>query len=1207
MHYRKIPIYVLCLAILPIFNCDLPPPILKHLSPCPEKFISDDGSQTCMLLLENTSYPPQCPYKGNVPFEVYKDLIIPYLPIWLPLEKNITNYGFEPFKWTEISDLFGTELTYYYTYEGFLNDKNCVIYTGNDAFQAVSCNEKYNAVCVYKQIHHRHYDYCQLKYGNLCIGSNYNLDAKCACMYGTYVNGKLFEFLQPYQNYIYTKLPQVWSHIGLEVKHGDGYWKQSKIPLNYSFWSEDVNYTCTYGAMTPKGWILLDNATKLHYSLYNRDIVLYEPTITIEYYVSTDLTITISITHYKELYYQNECYPLITCFSDASPSKISCNFFNSIATQIVPVTTGSTLTYTIRNNDIFTGNYYCMGFKSTDLTPVFSKNIPLYSIANTCEFVGIFNKTYPEDVNPFTDASNLHKTFFNILDGKTTPRLFKIVNIEEKVKEITFNMHFTVSNVNCIKYYINYKGILEERTKKIDINLISSTMTEYCLGKKLKINTNLYLTVPSAKIGATVLVREYCFLKSGKRMRITCKENFIDGADWIIDNDNCTILDSSNYTILLDNILDDETNATWDEAGKVSQCYESLTALDVSLLVSIIEKKSTESDARFVLDIIDNIMKITDGILNESQDFFKSTDRLLRVINIVTTYEFSKQKWTNFAVITLKAQGIALDKDNNIYQLNDRDIEKIKHNPSIITGLILSKPLFENLTNTKTLVYIFFKSSIFQDVQSKIIPTNTIYGIKTSKPPEYPFIIFNKNRKLNDNCISYKLSPTNKHKSFWDLYGNQNDLGCLYKEVGFFSLANIQKSVTESLKYIYEDESLTIQERLGKLKDIIDNYTGFTPEDINYISQILELAAHSSEYNLKQTTSIISNLLNVNPDVLKKSQTYYNATDRILFYTDQIVIKPETDEMHSEERFAVVIIKLSDTNVTGITLDNCTKSCNINVVKDTVKTLENIDAAVILSDELLEQLLNKDNTSFIPKLVITIYYSAFLFVDDHKKGIPSIVFGVQLPDFEDDFLGNVSVVYNMTDVVDNTCAYWDYNINDYPGFWREEEQRKSSNNFLVCEYPHLTNFAMLLGINIDDKYHLLEIFTDVCCTLSLMGIVGIMMTGLLFKKWRTNTGNHILLNFVTAISLKIILLYINNMFFKQKNINKTKCIVLGSILHYSLISEFCWMLIIAILQFKRFVEVLGGPPKYILVKAYTKQITPKEMPVCVIHPVLDYI
>lgn len=147
-----------------------------------------------------------------------------------------------------------------------------------------------------------------------------------------------------------------------------------------------------------------------------------------------------------------------------------------------------------------------------------------------------------------------------------------------------------------------------------------------------------------------------------------------------------------------------------------------------------------------------------------------------------------------------------------------------------------------------------------------------------------------------------------------------------------------------------------------------------------------------------------------------------------------------------------------------------------------------------------------------------------------------------------------------------------------------ESKNQRDHSMAICSYSHVTHFGMLLS-NTDylDDDPILDFITDVGCVLSLFGILVILITSVLFKRWRQNTGNQILIHFSVAISLTIITLYIS--VYVKKISYGLWCTVTGAILHYAILSECGWMLTVAILQFKRFVEVLGGPPKYVLIKA----------------------
>lgn len=120
---------------------------------------------------------------------------------------------------------------------------------------------------------------------------------------------------------------------------------------------------------------------------------------------------------------------------------------------------------------------------------------------------------------------------------------------------------------------------------------------------------------------------------------------------------------------------------------------------------------------------------------------------------------------------------------------------------------------------------------------------------------------------------------------------------------------------------------------------------------------------------------------------------------------------------------------------------------------------------------------------------------------------------------------------------------------------------------------------------VHDHIKALNTITLVGCFLSLLGIIGIWITAMVFSNWRRKAGTKVLLQLSTAIALPLIFIIISNiddrMFvnvddsYEITENNKTTCVVLGALLHYSILASFMWMLITAVLQFVRYVRVLG--------------------------------
>ncbi|KAL5283569.1 hypothetical protein ACFFRR_006057 [Megaselia abdita] len=179
------------------------------------------------------------------------------------------------------------------------------------------------------------------------------------------------------------------------------------------------------------------------------------------------------------------------------------------------------------------------------------------------------------------------------------------------------------------------------------------------------------------------------------------------------------------------------------------------------------------------------------------------------------------------------------------------------------------------------------------------------------------------------------------------------------------------------------------------------------------------------------------------------------------------------------------------------------------------------------------------------------------------------------------------------------CYYWNYNN------WQDDGVfSQSSDKLSLCNCTHLTPFAYLIGgvINtaevsdyvlktkVEQHQSALDIITFVGCALSMVGITGIMVTAFVIKSWRRTLSAKVLLHLSGAIAFQMILFLFVNTEYITKHVLEEKifssCVIIGALLHYSVLVQFCWMLVIAYLQYKRYVQVLGKTrPKRFLLKA----------------------
>lgn len=229
------------------------------------------------------------------------------------------------------------------------------------------------------------------------------------------------------------------------------------------------------------------------------------------------------------------------------------------------------------------------------------------------------------------------------------------------------------------------------------------------------------------------------------------------------------------------------------------------------------------------------------------------------------------------------------------------------------------------------------------------------------------------------------------------------------------------------------------------------------------------------------------------------------------------------------------------------------------------------------------------------KLVFSVFYNDILFQTvDNKTYIKSDgkIIAVSIPGLKK-LPGELPIYVKPEDSITDYCGYWDYNNSD--GWSETGCYRMAQNPFtkiVLCVCNHLTHFAYLLKGNSSqlEDIHLrsLQGITVLGCTLSLIGILGIYVTAINFRSWRSKSSTKYLLQLSTAIAFQMILLaFVNTAPMTQRLLltnNEAWCIVFGVLLHYFVLAMFFWMLIIAYLQFIRYVIVFNHvkTPRFLL-------------------------
>ncbi|KAM8706070.1 hypothetical protein ACLKA7_010370 [Drosophila subpalustris] len=286
-----------------------------------------------------------------------------------------------------------------------------------------------------------------------------------------------------------------------------------------------------------------------------------------------------------------------------------------------------------------------------------------------------------------------------------------------------------------------------------------------------------------------------------------------------------------------------------------------------------------------------------------------------------------------------------------------------------------------------------------------------------------------------------------------------------------------------------------------------------------------------------------------------------------------------------------------------------------------LKRESDLEVATYLPVELWQQLKNKGATY----LILKIYGHDGLFVENSQQRnrrprskvlsitIPGLA-AVTLPQALPILLRNEN--HRQPDQralkTGSGCGYWNYQTWLSDGIVTSADTNTDMlrDPIIVCQTRHLTQFSYLVGgsYRTDDlgnevlvspiNERVLDIISIVGCSLSLFGVLGIFLTAALFKSWRSQASTKVLLHLCLAMTLQMVLfVFINTDDISEQLVsqgNNTPCVILGALLQYSILVLFCWMLIIAFLQFQRYVTVIGieRPRHYILKAALVAWLLP---------------
>ncbi|RZC36319.1 7tm 2 domain containing protein, partial [Asbolus verrucosus] len=1017
------------------------------------------------------------------------------------------------------------------------------------------------------------------------------------------------EFLKPYQNNIYKKLTNETCSMGLEkTPNGTYIWSSSKQEIDYTYWSPDAifNKTFIYGASTPKGWVLTQEPASC--CLFEKEVEKLEPELTLtfdEYTYHLELT----VTNFRGLKWVNS-EVLLYCFTDANAE----NLLYRYPALNQKLRTNDTVVYDFKLNDDGPGRYWCESFRNLDLEVV--KSNEFFFRESTIfyyEFVMILRVNYSQTLihlNPLSsDIIEYLREFFDemnfvshLKDNYVT-RFMKIIDIDEMKNEVLINIHLTYnidgSNKNHDGEYEFTKTLIQEaiqRTVGIKLEMVDFLSSDYCLKK-----IDQKQTWPTTEVGRLAHSEEFCFKIDTSLVTSLCDGNFISGARWSISEEKCEIFNKSSVTPQLLPLIDQQPGS---EAAMVifdiSTNHDLIYPFDVYAISEIFSKMFAIYRGDYIttfIETISNLMEIKRHVLLEARLKMNATDKILAIIDHIAAYSgentevCTKNLCFKFEIFHDWA-GFGVPKGNTSRLMSissNQTVDDIK-NMNLDIGVWLSSPVLSQLEASPSLVILFFfKGSFFVENSTTDKSLGTVGRIILPYIEESlagPIWVFQDvEDEITKACSFWNFDLLGFWRKDSDSVGYSSYQFCEFWRPSFFVLTDgNQDNMTESLIGILESNFKT-PEVINRLHRLSRRHEEFGYIDVYLVGKILEKVHQDSGIDLKALVHTVSNLHQVQRKILEESQNLKWATDTILHYVDQILIKHNYDKQVNvtSDNFIILISDIKESNFSGLAFLGYNKTFQMQILEgdteiEEVANYENLISAVVLSSELKKQ-LEED-----AKVIVTFFPNDALFNENttQSKDV-SKIFGVTLPNIAK-YSGPISVLHKATkSYYQNQCSYWYYNQST-AGLWLDDSESKYLSSVINCEFWHATHFALLLLDQ--DKFHdnALDWITNINCAISMVSLFCIILTAILFKKWRRNTGNQILLNFVFVIILQIGLLYVSGII-NQNSQDDVLCTVTGLVLHYSVLSEFCWMLVISFLQYKRFVKILEGSPKRILFKA----------------------
>ncbi|XP_063905191.1 uncharacterized protein LOC135124213 [Zophobas morio] len=1154
----------------------------QTLPQCPRGFV--DASDFCYAITKKSPFPPKCPFTNvrSMNFTHVEDIIKrdKIGAVWMPVQRNITN-GLGFLQWVEHTRSYKTEFRGPIRYEGELQGKDCLVYNASRMF-AVSCKEEHAGLCLYEKVHNAGSILCGGETN--CVEVTQRTNPKCVCARESFSLGEYeeAEFLDPHENNVYSLIARDRScGIGIrKTVNGTFAWNNSMRDIDYSFWSPEATFgdDSNYVVSTGNGWILSKGSVSC--TLTQKNIERLSSSLYLSVFKDNILHLTVVFPSGLQTDDERQD-PLVFCFTDTDPISLPYRY-----PQINITDRGDTsIIYQFESFGNVPGRYWCEAFTYPD-SETLTSNVIFVNPKNPNfpdHFVGTYLLNYTTEINPLSsDITNLMKSY--VLRSNCLYQIIKIVDLDEINKVVSIKLRYSCPS--------------DSLPDNLNIQRISLQKVDFC--PRVVENDVIW---NETRAGTVASPSEPCFTQKGYDLQRPCVEDSFNGAYWA--KAKCNVPKKSSVTKQLQEVLPNASNPDQgiSQLETISRNYAQFKAVDVLIVGETLQQYSFTQTSNCVdkmtkiIDIGDNILNIESDIIMESQQKMHAMDVWLNVMSNIQNICRIKDVFNHIT--------------NNIYFMSSRTTAWCRTSPGDkrkifvqhITALsdILNRKEIESaiwintssdptLTTERALKYyptqgFFFDKSELGNVsyvyELTIFDTYIDVSSLVYQTPVWLIqrfdMVYTRNRKVK--CARWNYgNVADRVEGSWLVDGDLNitktHFICKFRTVGTYAMILAPEgNPGDDLKELLESNS-TSSEILSRLAQVTSTPKSFVSSDVVLIGLILQKISTRNDINLDLLSETINNLQNFDKTVLETSQKERSATDSILYNIDTILQNYECQNVCrvTKDNFVTVIYNTQDADFGALVLlDNGeVEILTGKVTPSDLTRYKNFDSAILLSPELKSQLEGD------AKVIVSIFHNDSLFIETKKRShyrVTGKIYSVILPEILANYSGPLSVIHRMKPTTrEKECSYWFYNPPRHvAGFWKNYATDARNSPWVQCDFWHTTHFGVLL---LEDSYEetpALDFITTACCFLSLFGYFSLLLTAFLYRSWRTKGANKFLLNFALSGLVQILVFYVSTHANKKYLNNHTFCVASGVILHYSVLVQFCWMFIIAHLQYKKLI------------------------------------